>query len=213
MVVLATVEEALVAIRRGEFVLVMDSEDRENECDLIWSAELTTPKQMAFAIRHTTGIICIAANKAKLESLGLHPATKRNTDANDTNFYVATDYLVGTTTGVSAADRAATCNAFCDDSLPAEAFSKPGHMFPLCARPGGVLERGGHTESTYDLCKLSGLKPIGCLGELMHDDGTMYRLEDSLEFGRKHNILMITTEQLIEYRKRHDPPAAPKARL
>merc|ERR1719262_1879779 len=137
---------------------------------------------MAFLIRHTTGIVCVVADKERLEGFGLHPATTKNTDSNGTNFYVSTDYLPGTTTGVSAADRAATARALCDLSLPAEAFSKPGHLFPLCARPGGVLERPGHTESTYDLCRLCGLTRVGCLAELMHDNGTMFRKDDAFAF-------------------------------
>lgn len=204
-------EEALAAFKRGEFVMVMDSDDREDECDLVWSAVHVTAEQMAFAIRHTTGIICVAADKERLEHFGLHPATSTNTDANSTNFYVATDFLPGTTTGVSAFDRAATARALCDLSLPAESFSKPGHMFPLCARPGGVLERPGHTESTYDLCRLCGLTRVGCLAELMHDNGAMYRKDDSLEFAKRHGIPIITTSQLIEHRQRSPLAAAPAA--
>jgi len=196
-------EEAIETFRRGEFVMVMDSEDREDECDLVLPAEAVTTEQMAFAIRHTTGIVCVVGDKARLEHFGLHPATQRNTDANQTNFYVSTDFLQGTTTGVSASDRAATARALCDLSHPAEAFSKPGHIFPLCARPGGVLERPGHTESTFDMCRLSGREPVGILAELMHDDGTMYRRDDSLAFARKHGIPMITVTQLIEYREQH----------
>lgn len=192
-----------MAFKRGDFVLVMDSDDREDECDLVWAAETGTAAQMAFAIRNTTGIICVVADKARLEHFGLHPATSRNTDANGTNFYVSTDFLPGTTTGVSAADRATTARAMCDLTHSAEAFSKPGHLFPLCARPGGVLERPGHTESTYDLCRLSGLTRVGLLAELMHDDGTMFRRDDSLEFSRQHGIPIITVPQIIEYRQRH----------
>jgi len=189
--------------------MVMDSEDREDECDLIWAAETVTTEQMAFAIRHTTGIVCLAMDQERLERFGLHPATQRNTDINQTNFYVSTDYLPGTTTGCSAADRTTTSRAFCDLSNSAEDFSKPGHMFPLCARLGGVLERPGHTESTYDLCRLAGLTRVGLLAELMHDDGTMYRRADSLEFARKHGIPMISVTQLIEYRRRQPIAAAP----
>jgi len=196
-----SVEDAIAAFKRGHFVMVMDSEDRENECDLIWAAETTSVKQMAFAIRHTTGIVCICADKQRLERFGLHPATDRNTDPNGTNFYVSTDYLPSTTTGCSAADRAATARAMCDLSNSPEQFSKPGHLFPLCAREGGVLERPGHTESTYDLCRLADLTRVGLLAELMHDDGTMYRRDDSLEFSRKHGIPMITVPQLIEHRR------------
>merc|ERR1712039_26727 len=162
----------------------------------------------AFAIRQTTGIVCICADKERLEHGGLHPATGNNTDVNSTNFYVSTDFLPGTTTGVSAADRMITARAFCDLSNPAEAFSKPGHLFPLCARSGGVLERPGHTESTYDMCRLSGMTHCGLLAELMHDDGTMYRKEASLEFARKHKIAIVTVEQIIEYRRQHPLPAA-----
>jgi len=198
----ASMEEAIATFKRGQFVLVMDSDDREDECDLVWAAESGTAQQMAFAIRKTTGIVCIVADKARLEHFGLHPATGVNTDANATNFYVATDYLPGTSTGVSAADRAVTARALCDLSLPAESFSKPGHLFPLCARPGGVIERPGHTESTFDLCRISGMTHVGLLAELMHDDGTMYRRDDSLEFSRKHGIPIITVQQIIDHRQR-----------
>jgi len=199
----APIEDALAAFRRGEFVMVMDSDDREDECDLVIAAEHIRTDQMAFAIRYTTGIVCVVADQARLELFGLHPATGNNTDKNATNFYVATDFLPGTTTGVSAADRAATARAFCDTSNPAEAFSKPGHLFPLCARPGGVLERQGHTESAYDLCRLTGIEPVSLIAELMKDDGTMFRAGDSLEFGRRHKIPVITVAQIIEYRRTH----------
>jgi len=204
----ASVEDAIATFKRGDFVLVMDSDDREDECDLVIAAESIKAEQMAFAIRHTTGIVCAVADQARLEHFGLHPATTVNTDANSTNFYVSTDYLPGTTTGVSAADRAATARALCDLSLRAKDFSKPGHLFPLCTRPGGVLERPGHTESTYDLCRLSGLTCVGLLAELMHDDGTMFRRDESLEFGQKHGIPIISVSQLIEHRQRHAPAAA-----
>lgn len=194
-------EEALAKFKKGDFVMVMDSDDRENECDLCIAAETITPEQMAFAIRHTTGIVCIVGDQKRLEHFGLHPATTSNTDKNATNFYVSTDYLPGTTTGVSAGDRAATARALCDLSCPAEAFSKPGHLFPLCTRPDGVLEREGHTESTYDLCRLSETAPVGVLAELMHEDGTMFRRDDALEFGRRHGIPVITVGQIIEHRR------------
>jgi 3,4-dihydroxy 2-butanone 4-phosphate synthase/GTP cyclohydrolase II len=199
----STVAEALAVFRQNEFVLVMDSDDREDECDLIIAAENVTSAQMAFAIRHSTGILCVVADKPRLENFGLHPATTSNTDVNQTNFYVSTDFIPGTTTGVSAADRACTVRAFCDKSHPPEAFSKPGHIFPLCTRPGGVLERPGHTESCYDLCRLIGVEHVGVIGELMRDDGTMYRRSDSLEFAEKYGIPIITVDQIIEYRKHH----------
>ncbi|CAJ1348843.1 unnamed protein product [Effrenium voratum] len=203
----SSMEEALRAFKRGEFVMVMDSDDREDECDLILPAESVTAAQMAFAIRHTTGIVCIVGEKERLEHFGLHPATTRNTDANATNFYVSTDFLPGTSTGVSAADRATTARALCDLKNQAKDFSKPGHLFPLCARTGGVLERPGHTESTYDFCRLAGLIPVGVLAELMHDDGTMYRRDDSLAFASAHNIPIVTVEQIINYRREHGATA------
>lgn len=207
----SSMEEAIAAFKRGEFVMVMDSEDREDECDLVLAAEHVTAEQMAFAIRHTTGIICIVGDQARLEHFGLHPATQRNTDSNQTNFYVSTDFLLGTSTGVSAADRAATARALCNVKHPPEAFSKPGHIFPLCARPGGILERPGHTEATWDMCRLSGCEPVGVLAELMHDDGTMYRRDDSLAFARKHKLPIITVTQMIEYRQKN--PQAHKVPL
>eukprot|EP00931_Biecheleriopsis_adriatica_P091056 TRINITY_DN64968_c0_g1_i1.p1 TRINITY_DN64968_c0_g1~~TRINITY_DN64968_c0_g1_i1.p1 ORF type:complete len:281 (+),score=45.13 TRINITY_DN64968_c0_g1_i1:105-947(+) len=206
----ASMEEALQAFKRGEFVMVMDSDDREDECDLILPAETVTTAQMAFCIRHTTGIVCIAAEKERLEHFGLHPATGKNTDANATNFYVSTDFLPGTSTGVSAGDRAITCRALCDISNKAEDFSKPGHLFPLCARVGGVLERPGHTESTFDFCRLTGMIEVGILAELMHDDGTMYRRDDSLEFAHAHKIPIVTVQQIIEYRQKHGLKAPPE---
>jgi len=207
---LAKVEDALRHFKEGGIVLVMDSEDREDECDMIMSAETCTPENMAFMIKHSTGIVCVASDKERLEGFGLHPATGLNTDKNATNFYVSTDFLPTTTTGVSAYDRCETVKAFCDPTNPPESFSKPGHMFPLCARRGGVLERPGHTESTYDLCRLAGCKEyVGILAEMMHEDGTMYRKADSLEFSKKYNMPMVTVEQLIEYRKALSERAAP----
>jgi 3,4-dihydroxy 2-butanone 4-phosphate synthase/GTP cyclohydrolase II len=201
----ATMQEALAAFRRNEFVLVMDADDREDECDLIIAAENITTAQMAFLIRYGTGIACVVADKQRLENFGLHPATTANTDVNGTNFYVSTDFIPGTTTGVSASDRAITVRAMCDMSHPPESFSKPGHIFPLCARPGGVLERPGHTESCYDLCRLSGVKHVGVIVEMMHEDGTMFRRGDSLKFAEKYGIPIITVDQIIEYCKSHPP--------
>lgn len=196
-------EEALRAFKKGDLVMVMDSDDREDECDLILAADHVTAQQMAFVIRHTTGIVCIATDKERLEHFGLHPATGRNTDVNNTNFYVSTDFLPGTSTGVSAADRAATARALCNLSNRVEDFSKPGHLFPLCARLGGVLERPGHTESTFDFCRLCDMTPVGILAEMMHDDGTMYRRTDSLAFAERYKIPIVTVQQIIDYRRQH----------
>eukprot|EP00397_Hematodinium_sp_SG-2012_P021150 GEMP01021829.1.p1 GENE.GEMP01021829.1~~GEMP01021829.1.p1 ORF type:complete len:564 (+),score=106.28 GEMP01021829.1:64-1755(+) len=204
-------EQALEAFRNGGFVMVMDSADRENECDLVIAAETCTNEKMAFLIRHSTGIVCVVSDQERLESMGLHPATGLNTDKNGTNFYVSTDYLVGTTTGVCASDRVATIKAMCNDKLNPEEFSKPGHMFPLSAKKRGVLEREGHTESAYDLCRLSGITRVASIGEMMHDDGTMYRYQDSIEFAKKHNIPLITVQDIIDARKAQEAAAKPAA--
>jgi len=216
------VPDAVHAFARGEFVLVMDDFDRENECDLVILGETMTPQQMAFMIKHSTGIVCVVADKPRLEKFGLYPAARDNTDKNATNFYVATDYLPTTSTGVSAKDRCETVLAFCREESRAEDFSKPGHMFPLCPRPGGVLERGGHTESAYDFCRLAGCKTVSAIGELMREDGEMMRLEDSLAFAKEYSIPFITVEELRAWIREHGiqpieglgaAPAAPRSRL
>lgn len=193
------VPEAVRAYARGEFIMVMDDFERENECDLIILGETITTPQMAFMIKHSTGIVCVVADKPRMDKLGLYPAVRDNTDKNATNFYVATDYLPTTTTGVSARDRMETVRAFCREESRAEDFSKPGHMFPLCPRPGGVLERGGHTESAYDLCRLAGRQTVGVIGELMREDGEMMRLQECIDFGKDHNIPLITVEELRQW--------------
>jgi len=197
------VPDAVRAFAKGEFVLVMDDFDRENECDLVVLGETLTSAQMAFMIRHSTGIVCVVADKPRLEKFGLYPAVRDNTDKNATNFYVATDYLPTTTTGVSARDRTETVRAFTKDDARADDFSKPGHMFPLCPRPGGVLERGGHTESAYDMCRLAGKQTVSAIGELMRDDGEMMRLDECLAFSKTHKIPLITVEELRQWIRDH----------
>jgi len=207
------VPDSVRAFARGDFVLVMDDFDRENECDLVVLGETVTTAQMAFMIRHSTGIVCVVAEKERLERFGLYPAARDNTDKNATNFFVATDYLPTTSTGVSARDRGETVRAFCREESRAEDFSKPGHMFPLCPRPGGVLERGGHTESAYDLCRLAGRPTVAAIGELMREDGEMMRLEECLAFSRTHGIPLITVEELRQWVQLHGavPIAGPEA--
>lgn len=191
--------EAVRIFARGDFVLVMDDFDRENECDLIVLGETLTPAQMAFMIKHSTGIVCVVADKPRLEKFGLYPAARGNTDKNATAFYVATDYLPTTSTGVSARDRCETVRAFCREESKADDFSKPGHMFPLCPRPGGVQERGGHTESAYDLCRLAGKQTVAAIGELMREDGEMMRLDECLAFGKEHGIPLISVDELRQW--------------
>ncbi|CAD7950801.1 unnamed protein product [Amoebophrya sp. A120] len=203
---IARMEPALEAFGQGEFVLVMDAPERENECDLIIAAEHCTPAQMAFMIRKSTGIVCVTTGKERLEAFGLHPATTKNTDPNGTNFYVSTDYLVGTTTGVSAADRVATLRGFCDIRNRPEAFGKPGHMFPLCAKDDGVYVRQGHTEATFDFCRLApNVKhPVGALAELMADNGEMFREGESRAFATEHGIPMVYVSDIVHYRRHTD---------
>mmetsp|Transcript_50564 Transcript_50564/g.134548 ORF Transcript_50564/g.134548 Transcript_50564/m.134548 type:complete len:384 (-) Transcript_50564:136-1287(-) len=199
----ASVEEALEVFARGDMVMVVDSESRKDEVDLVFPAEHVTTERMAFAIRHSSGIIYVASDKQRYEHFGLHPATEGSTGRFAISGYVSTDFMPNTS-GKTAADRAATARALCNMSNPPQSFSKPGNIFPVAASPGGVLERPGHTEAAFDLCRLSGRVHVACLTELAHDDGNMLRRKDAVEFGRRHGILAITVEQLIAYRHTND---------
>lgn len=199
-------EDGLDALRRGNFVIVIDDEDRENEGDLIASAAHMTKEKMAFMIRYTTGIICCPMSASRASALELPPMVKRNTDAKQTAFTVSTDYMHGgVSTGVSAADRAVTCLALAGvmDAGPAD-FSRPGHVFPLVAKAGGVLERAGHTEAAVDLLKLVGHDdPVGVIGEIVLDNGDMARYKDLFKFSRDHgDIPLISIRDLAEYLSR-----------
>lgn len=205
----ACIADALAVFGRGELLIVVDSADRKDECDLIFPADQATTERMAFAIRQSTGIIYVVAEQERLDHFGLHPATTASTDRFAVNAYVSTTYLPGSSSGLSAADRASTARALCNRANPLETFSKPGHMFPVVADSGGVLIRPGHTEAAYDLCRLTGRTPVACLTELTRDDGSMLRRNDALEFGKRHGILAITVDQLIEYRRAH--PQFPNA--
>ncbi|KNC85820.1 3,4-dihydroxy-2-butanone 4-phosphate synthase [Sphaeroforma arctica JP610] len=196
-----TIEEALEAIKQGEFVVVLDNEDRENEGDLVAAAELMTPEKMAFMIRHTSGIVCLSLTKPDQERLELPIMVVNNTEKHRTAFTHTVDYAVGTTTGISAGDRSATVTAACDSSIKASEFNRPGHIFPLVSVEGGVLTRMGHTEATSDLCKLAGLKPMGVLCEIVLDNGNMARRSDLETFSREYGLKIITISDLIEYRK------------
>jgi len=205
----ASIADAVAAFGRGESLVVVDSSDRKDESDLVFPADSATTKQMAFAIRHSTGIVYVATEKDRLDHFGLHPATQTNTERFAVNSYVSTTFVPGSSTGLSAADRAATARALCNRSNSADSFSKPGHMFPVVADSGGVLTRPGHTEATFDLCRLSGRASVGCLTELTNEDGSMLRRDAAVEFGRKHGILVITVDQLSDYRRAH--PEFPNA--
>lgn len=201
---LSGIQSALSHFRQGGLVVVVDDEERENEGDLIMAAELASPESVAFMIRHTSGIICAPADASRLDELGLPIMVEQNTDPLRTAFTVSTDYLRGMTTGVSAVERARTLNALADDATTADDFVRPGHIFPLRYRPGGVLVRSGHTEAAVDLCRLAGLKPVGALAELNHDDGTMMRLPALKKFSAEHGLPIISIESLIRYRAENE---------
>ncbi len=193
------VERALASLRQGRGVLVTDNEHRENEGDLIFAAQTLTRAQMAMLIRECSGIVCLCLPEDKVRALGLTPMVEANSSRYQTAFTVSIEAARGVTTGVSAADRVRTVQAaIADDAAPAD-LHRPGHVFPLHARPGGVLEREGHTEATVDLMRLAGLKPYGVLCELTNADGTMARMPEILEFSRRHDIPVVTIDDLKEY--------------
>jgi 3,4-dihydroxy 2-butanone 4-phosphate synthase/GTP cyclohydrolase II len=198
----SSIPDAIDAIRRGEFVVVADDEDRENEGDLIMAAELTTPERIAFMVRHTTGIICAPLLSDRLDQLRLPQMVPNNTDIHRTAFTVSVDYVHGTSTGVSAVDRSATLRALASGTSKAEDFARPGHIFPLRYAEGGVLRRAGHTEASVDLARAAGLAPAGVLCELTNDDGTMKRVPELVAFAKEHNLHLITIADLIEWRRR-----------
>ena len=199
---LNSVGEMLAELRAGRMVVVMDDEDRENEGDLIMAAEHVTAEAVAFMIRHTSGIICVPMEEAALARLDLPQMVPVNSESQRTAFTVSVDLRVGTTTGVSSVDRAATIRGLASPiSTPAD-FARPGHIFPLRSRRGGVLVRAGHTEAAVDLCRLAGLTAIGVLCEVMNDDGTMARRPQLQEFARAHGLKIGTIADLIRHRLR-----------
>lgn len=198
---LGTVDEAIAAIARGEAVVVLDDADRENEGDLIVAAELATPDLLAFMVQHTSGLICVGMAGELLDDLAI-PMMVGGGDRQGTAFTVSVDLADGVTTGISAADRAATIRALADPTARPRDFVRPGHVFPLRARPGGVLERGGHTEAAVDLVRAAGLAPAGVLCEIVRTDGTMARWPDLHRFAAEHGLVMITIDQLVAHRWR-----------
>ena len=199
----STVEEALKAIAEGKIILVTDDEDRENEGDFICAAEFATPENINFMATHGKGLICMPISQELANKLDLHPMVTKNTDNHETAFTVAIDHI-DTGTGISAFERSLTVLKMMDDNAKATDFRRPGHMFPLIAKDGGVLVRNGHTEATVDLARLAGLKPAGLCCEIMAEDGTMMTMPDLQKFATKHNMPFITIDQLQEYRRKHD---------
>lgn len=197
---LDSVEAAVEAIARGEFVVVIDDEDRENEGDLIMAASAMTPAAMAFMVRHTSGVVCVSMPGSVLDRLDIPLMVAANTESFSTAFTVSVDAGVGTTTGISANDRATTIRKLADPTSAPTDFVRPGHVFPLRSRGGGVLERPGHTEAAQDLVHLAGRGVGGVLCEIVNDDGSMARRGDLIRFAAIHRLTMISIAQLVAFR-------------
>ncbi|KQW20748.1 3,4-dihydroxy-2-butanone 4-phosphate synthase [Afipia sp. Root123D2] len=195
------IPEVLKAFAAGEIVVVTDDEDREGEGDLIVAASLCTADKMAFIIRHTSGIVCAPLTTEEARRLRLDPMVAHNDSNHTTAFTVSIDYKPGMTTGISAEERTACCRALANPNAGAADFARPGHIFPLIARDGGVLLRSGHTEAAVDLCKMSNLPPVGVISELMNDDGTVMKGEQVVQFARQHNLKHVTIADMIAYRQ------------
>jgi len=196
-----TIEEAIKDIKEGKMVIVIDDPDRENEGDLLMAAEKVTPEDINFMAKFGRGLICMPLEGERLRDLKIEPMVEKNTDNHETAFTVSVDHI-STTTGISAYERALTIQKILDEDSIGKDFRRPGHIFPLQARDGGVLKRVGHTEAAVDLAKMAGLKPAGVICEIMSEDGTMARTEELLEFGKLHNIKVITIADLVRYRRK-----------
>src|SRR3954468_9375707 len=203
----AIIDEA----RNGRMFILVDDESRENEGDLIIPAQMATPDAINFMARHGRGLICLALTKERADQLGLEPMTRTNRGRNETAFTVSIEAREGITTGISAADRARTIAVAIDANHGPEAIVSPGHVFPLVAKPGGVLVRAGHTEAAVDVSRLAGLNASGVICEIMRDDGTMARLDDLMDFARAHDLKIGTIRDLIAYRLQKDPLVEPVA--
>ena len=199
--VFAPIDDVIAAIGRGEMVVLVDDEDRENEGDLIMAAQHVTAETLAFIIRHTSGVVVAPLTGDRCDELRLPMMVDHNTESHRTAFTVSVDLLEGTSTGISAADRALTIRALADPNVGYQAFARPGHVFPLRAREGGVLKRAGHTEAAVDLARLAGCVPAGVICEIQNDDGTMARLPQLIEFCKQHGLLLSSIAALVEWRR------------
>ena len=200
----ATIEEAIDDIRQGKLVVVVDAADRENEGDLTIAAQFATPEAINFMATHGRGLICLCLTEERCDELGLRPMTDNNETPYETAFTIAIEAREGVTTGISAADRAHTIQVAIDPTKGPGDLVQPGHVFPLRARPGGVLQRSGQTEAAVDLARLAGLNPAGVVCEIMNEDGTMARVPDLVPYCERHGLKLVTVEDLIEYRRRHE---------
>ncbi|MDI7865007.1 3,4-dihydroxy-2-butanone-4-phosphate synthase [Rhizobiaceae bacterium n13] len=209
---ISKIEDAIAAIARGEMVIVVDDENRENEGDIVFASEDATADKIAFMMNKARGLICVSMEGERLDQLGLPLMVPNNTESLKTAFTVSVDYLPGTTTGISAADRTATVKALIAPETKAAELARPGHIFPLRANPDGVLGRPGHTEAAVDLSRLAGKYPSGVICEVANDDGTMARLPDLEIFAQQNNLHLVTIKDLIEYRRaQNDTRFATKA--
>jgi 3,4-dihydroxy 2-butanone 4-phosphate synthase/GTP cyclohydrolase II len=208
-VIFAPIEAAIEELKAGRMIVVVDDEDRENEGDLTMAAEMVTPEAINFMAMHGRGLICLAMTGERLDELELAPMVQHNTAMHSTAFTVSIDLKgCGVTTGISAYDRATTIRAAVDPESIAEHFARPGHIFPLRARAGGVLERRGQTEAAVDLAGLADLKPAGVICEIVNDDGSMARLPDLARFCKKHRLLLISVAELVRYRMQSEEASA-----
>ncbi len=201
---LNSVEEVISDLKKGKMVIVVDDEDRENEGDIIVAAEYITKDKMNFILKYARGLVCVAVNREISERLELYPMDRTNSDPYRTNWLISVDAKYGITTGISASDRAKTAKLIALPSSKPQDFSKPGHIFPLLSRDGGVLERAGHTEAAVDLMKLAGLSPAAVICEIMCDDGRMARLNQLIHFSKKYGLKITSVEKIIEYRRKKD---------
>jgi len=199
-----TIEEAIDDFKAGKMVIVVDDEDRENEGDFILSSQMITPEKINFLAKHARGMICVSITSKRAKELDLDLMVDNNTALHNTPFTVTVDAKKGTTTGISAYDRAATVHTIIDPRTKPDDLVRPGHIFPLIAKEGGVLRRAGHTEAAVDLAKLAGLMPSGVLCEIMNDDGTMARVPELINLGKQHQIKIISIQSLIEYRRKRE---------
>lgn len=198
---LDSIESVLEDIKKGKMVIVVDDADRENEGDLVMAAQFVTPEAVNFMAKYGRGLICVPTTAERLKQLGIEEMVSQNRDSFRTDFQVSVDAAKGITTGISAADRAKTIKVLADPMATPEDLVQPGHVFPLRAKPGGVLQRAGHTEAAVDLARLAGCRPVGVICEIMNDDGTMARLPQLLKFAKKHKLKICSIADLIKYRR------------
>ncbi|MDW7668495.1 MAG: bifunctional 3,4-dihydroxy-2-butanone-4-phosphate synthase/GTP cyclohydrolase II [Bacillota bacterium] len=203
MIKFNTIEEGIEDIKNGKMIVVVDDEDRENEGDLLMAAEKATPEAINFMAKYGRGLICSPMTKDRLKELDILPMVRDNTDPKETAFTVSVDWI-NVTTGISAKERADTVIKLVDEDASSKDFTRPGHIFPLGAKDGGVLKRAGHTEAAVDLARLAGLKPAGVICEIMNEDGTMARVPQLMDYVEKHDLKIITIADLIAYRRKND---------